>query len=62
MEALSKAPGAETAVREGDKRRQSWGLGVAMGGSPPNTFSLRVDSEAGRGTEGASRALEEMLK
>lgn len=57
MEALSKAPGAETAVREGDKRRQRWGLGVAMGGfPPPKKKKLSLDSKAGRGTESASRA------
>lgn len=48
MEALSKAPGAETAVREGDKRRQSWGLGVAMGGPPHHQHFLFKGGFKGR--------------
>lgn len=48
MEALSKAPGAETAVWEGDKRRQSWGLGVAMGGPPPHQHFLFKGGFKGR--------------
>lgn len=35
MEALSKAPGAETAVGEGDKRRAELGAGSCYGRAPP---------------------------
>lgn len=41
MEALSKAPGAETAVGEGDKRRVELGAGSCCGRFPPPHFLFK---------------------
>lgn len=54
MEALSKAPGAETAVGEGDKRRAELGGWELLWEPPPILLSLRGDSKGEGGTERVS--------
>lgn len=54
MEALSKAPGAETAVGEGDKRRAELGAGSCYGRPPPSIPFLFKGGFKGRRRVGES--------